>query len=191
MMNIFHSVFQNKILDLEKSNERYWNIPREVAQVLYFLIRSSGFQRILEIGTSNGYSTIWMAQGLKDNNLGKIFTIESNPERFQLAKQNILSFELNSFVNQILGHAPEIFAVNSDIREGNFDLLFLDATKKQYKDILNECYPLIKKGGLIIADNILSHQLALKDFVDNMQGDERFKSDILKIGDGLLIAVKN
>ncbi len=191
MMNIFSRELEDKILSLEKTNKHYWNIPREVAQMLYLFIRLSGCQRVLEIGTSNGYSTIWMAQALKDNKIGYLWTVESNITRFKLAEKNFLTFDLNQIITQVFGHAPEIFDINSNIREGNFDLLFLDATKKQYQDILNQCYPFIKKGGLVIADNIQSHQFALENFVINMQSDERFDSDILKIGDGLLIAVKN
>lgn len=194
-MQIFSKKVNRLLVDLEKSSGQFWNIPREVAQMLYFLVRIKQPEKIMEIGTSNGYSAIWMAKALADNERdfgvkGKLYTIESHQERFELAGKNLLEAELSSWVSQILGHAPEVFTNSPEISEGQFDLLFFDATKKQHLDFLKGGMPLLKEGGLIVADNVLSHWEEMQHFVRHADQLDELNGDLMRIGDGVYLGVK-
>jgi len=188
-MKIFSEKVNRLLLDLEKSSEEFWNIPREVAQLLYFLARAKCAKKILEIGTSNGYSSIWLAEAAKVNS-GVLITVESHVGRFEMAKRNILEAGLENEVKQILGHAPEVFSSTAEILEGGFDLVFMDATKAQHVEYLKVIFGLLKPGALIVADNVLSHVEKMQSFVDLINQMPELTGEVLKIGDGVLIACK-
>ncbi len=173
--------------ELENSRDSYWNITPEVGQFLNKLIIDNSFKNIIEIGTSTGYSGIWIAEALSQLNddSAKLTTIESHKERFELAKQNFASSTLSKFINQILGHAPEAIPVKQ-----NYDLAFLDATKYEHLSYFQKLKDQINLNGYIIADNILSHKEQLKDFVKTIQKEKYWSSKILDIGTGLLISQK-
>lgn len=178
---------------LEFTEKTYWNIPREVGEFLYKLLVSNGALKILEIGTSNGYSGIWLASAIKaslgSQSKGCLVTIESHGERFLLAQQNFLRARLVDYIKQIKGHAPEVFD-NDDIKSGCFDALFFDATKKQHVEFFNRGVPLLKEGGLLIADNILSHWDSMEAFVKTVEASNLFDGEVLKIGQGVYVGIK-
>ena len=178
---------------LEVTEKIYWNIPREVGEFLYKLLVSNGAVKVLEIGTSNGYSGIWLASAIKNNSNsrsgGFLVTIESHGERYLLAQQNFLKAHLVEYIKQVKGHAPEVFE-NDDIKSGSFDALFFDATKKQHVDFFNRGVPLLKEGGLLIADNILSHWDSMEAFVKTVESSNLFDGEVLKIGQGVYVGIK-
>lgn len=184
------------MVDLEKSSEQFWNIPREVGQILYFLVRGKRPKRILEIGTSSGYSGIWLAKALSDNAaefgaMGELVTVESHAERFVLAGQNFEKTQLNGFIKQVKGHAPEVFETEELIKSGRFDLMFLDATKKQHEEFLKQGLPLLSEGGMLVADNVLSHAEVMSGFLKFAEDSEDLSGgEVLAVGDGLFIAIK-
>ena len=194
-MSIFSKEVSELLAELEGKSDQYWNIPKEVAQMLYFFVRATKPKRILEIGTSNGYSGIWLAQALADNERdfgvsGCLYTVESHEERFALAGDNFAKAGVGGCVKQIKGHAPEIFGACSDIEEGEFDLLFFDATKKQHLEFLAKGLPLLKVGGVVMADNVLSHWDEMKHFVAYAEDVPGLSGDLLRVGDGVYVAVK-
>jgi len=192
-MQIFSKNVNSLLVDLEKSNGEFWNIPREVGQLLYFLVRSSEVSKILEIGTSNGYSGIWLAQALIDNKIpgSMLMTVESHKERYAMAEENFQKAEVDKVVRQVMGHAPEVFETDEGIKAGGFDLIFLDATKKQHLEFLKQGYQLLKPGGLIIADNVTSHWEVMQHFVDAAEAMPDLKGEVLAVGDGLYIGAKS
>jgi predicted O-methyltransferase YrrM len=174
------------IKNLQKTIDIYWNVGEQTGQFLNLLIKNFNYKKILEIGTSNGYSGIWIAESLSKNN-GHLCTIESHKkERFGLATANFKKSKLSKYITQILGHAPEAIPSSPKF----FDLILLDATKYEYRDYLKTIIPRTKKNSIIIADNVVSHKKELKEFIKNISTLKNFQSFKLNIGKGLLVAVR-
>jgi len=188
-------------LDLKRPN--YWNVPRSTGEFLYELVRILDARRILEIGTSNGYSGIFLASALKslgerrsaleDEGLGvvgKLFTVESHQERFEEARENFGRAGLSEYVWQVRGHAPEVLLEGGDegLRSEFFDLVFIDATKMEYESYLEAVLPVLRPGGLIVADNCLSHAEDLGEFFEYVR--EHMNGYLLPLDNGLLFISK-
>src|SRR3990167_5522411 len=147
---------QKLLRSLEKTRHLYWNIDRQTGQFLNLLIRERKFKTVLEIGTSNGYSALWLAEALTHNK-GRLYTIESHKvDRYQLALKNFGKSGLKN-IAPILGHAPQVIPKTPRI----FDMAFLDATKYETIDYFKAIEKRIKKGGLIVTDNANTHKKSL------------------------------
>ena len=181
---------RNVLLDLEslgRSGE-FWNVPRSTGVLLSSLVRLLGARNVLEIGTSNGYSGIFLASSLGAGG-GKLFTVESHKERFRMAAENFQRAGVVHCVEQIAGHAPEV--LEGRFPDGSFDMAFFDATKVEYSSYLESVTPLLRKGGLLVADNVLSHEKETRPFVLGIQKDTRFRSYLLDMDNGLLLCFKD
>lgn len=174
------------LVDMERHRKKYWNIPRETGAFLNTLIRAFKYKNVLEIGTSNGYSGIWLAEALSHTG-GKLYTIESHrQERFNLAKINFKKAKLGKWIKQIAGHAPEVILSFPKY----FDLVFLDATKYEYPSCLKAIKNRIRKGGIIIADNADTHAKELASYWKLIRKNKQFFSTKLLLGNGLFISVR-
>lgn len=172
--------------NLEKTREKFWNITPEVGAFLNSIIRERGYKSVIEIGTSNGYSGIWLAEALSYNN-GKLYTIESHKKlRYKLAQENFKKSGLEKHIVSILGHAPE----DIPSKPTTFDMAFFDATKKEHISYFEVLEKRIAKGGLIITDNILSHQKDFEEYVSLVKSKVEWSSQVLEIGTGLLLSFK-
>jgi len=171
---------------LQKTSKTFWNISPETGKFLYQLILDRKIKTALEIGTSNGYSGLYLASALKKTG-GHLTTIESHKERHDLATKNFQQAKLTQYITQILGHAPE------DLPRTNqkFDLLFFDATKYEHLSYLETLKPKLKNGSFIITDNILSHQKELASYTKALQADKSFLSHLLNIDSGLLFSFQS
>lgn len=188
---------QKILQDLEKTREEFWNITKETGQFIYHLIVERGYRQILEIGTSNGYSGLWIASALKEvaerasdeaSGAPKLYTIESHrKKRFYLAKENFEKSGLDEYIEQILGHAPEAIPKQPE----KFDLAFFDATKYEHILYLKALQERINPGGMIITDNINSHREALDEYIAHVKSLKGWTSEEINIGTGLLIAYKS
>lgn len=177
---------KNLLKELEKTQDKYWNISRETGQFLNLIIKDRNYKNILEIGTSNGYSGLWIAEALSFTK-GHLYTMESHKkERYFLAEKTFKKSHLSKYITQILGHAPEVIPN----RPKFFDMAFFDATKCEYIDYFNAIKSRIKKGGIIVADNILSHEKALKPFITAVSKNKNWISIKLNLKSGLLISIK-
>lgn len=181
---------KNKIFttlkSLQKTIDTYWNIGEHSGQFLNLLIKSINCKTALEIGTSNGYSGIWITEALAENN-GRLYTIESHKKkRFSLATTNFKKAGLTKNITQILGHAPEAIPYTPKF----FDLILMDATKYEYCEYLKALTSRTKKNSIIIADNVVSHQKELNSFIKKISASKNFKTFLLNIGKGLLIAIR-
>ena len=173
--------------ELEKSRKVFWNISSETGLFLNLFIKSRKYKTILEIGSSNAYSGIWIADALKDKK-GKLHSIESNKkQRYPAALKNIKKSGLSKYINLILGHAPE------DIPEQPkfFDMAFFDATKHEHLSYFEALKDRIKKGGCIITDNITSHEKQLEKYLKTVKSTALWKSYKIDVGTGLLISIKS
>ncbi len=178
---------KNILAELEKTSSLYWNISRPTAIFINSIIKEAKYKTILEVGTSTGYSGLWIAEALSQNN-GHLYTMESHAKgRFALGEETFAKSGLQKHITHILGHAPEAIPTTPK----KFDLVFLDATKEEYVDHFEALKSRIKKGGTIIADNLYSHSIPLKPFVEKINSTPDWKVYEIAIGTGLLIGVKN
>ncbi len=159
-------------------------------------------KRILELGTFTGYSALCLAEGLAKD--GELITIEHNDELEDGIRRNLALTPLGEKVKLIIGDAKEAMRRLGDEARGDeakgFDLVFIDADKKEYCDYLDLVLPLMRQGGWILADNTLwdghiiesaydkdKQTVALRAFNDKVAQDERLEKVILPLRDGLTI----
>ena len=156
-------------------------------------------QRILELGTFTAYSTLCLAEGLADD--GTLVTLEHNDELEDMILRNLALSPLGEKVQLVIGDAMQwLAAQSSDLL---YDLVFIDADKREYSAYLDAVLPLVRPGGWILADNTLwdghiieeaydkdKQTLALRAFNDKVAQDERLDKVILPLRDGLTIIRK-
>jgi len=137
------------------SAQRTRNVERETGRFLSLLARCVGARHVLEIGSSNGVSTIWLALGV-DEGEGTVIGTEVLPERVAEANANLAEAGLAEYGRVILGDARAAAAT----LDGPFDLVFIDAEKDDYVDHFLAVIDLVRPGGVIVADNVISHDLS-------------------------------
>jgi predicted O-methyltransferase YrrM len=167
------------------SGNTTWNIPPEVGEFLYSMVIEKNAQIVLEIGTSTGYSALWLVAGLLKTG-GHLYTVESHHERFTEAKKLFENTGITDTVTQIAGHAPEILTTIPT----PIDLAFLDATKYEHIEYVKAVENNISPDGVIITDNIDSHRDSLIDYLDYMKDNPYFENTYYPIGTGLLVSRK-
>ena len=159
-------------------------------------------RRILELGTFTGYSALCLAEGLAED--GQLITIEHNDELEDTIRRNLSRSPLCERIDLRIGDCKEILSRQpSAISSQLFDLVFIDADKREYCEYLDMVYPLVPMGGFILADNTLwdghiidpaydkdKQTLGLRAFNDKLSADPRFEQVILPIRDGLTIIRK-
>lgn len=168
-------------------------------RLLSFLSRLIQPERVLELGTFAGYSALCLAEGLKPG--GKVVTIEKNDELEDFIRENLALSELGEQVELHIGETGKVIPTLP--REELFDLVFVDADKREYVNDYELLFPLVRPGGIILADNTLwdghiidpeydhdKQTLGLRAFNDHIQQDERVENVILPIRDGLTIIRK-
>lgn len=185
-----------KIEELEKTRKDFWNIPHESANFINMLIKTKNMKNVLEIGTSNGYSAIWICDALS-NTGGHLVSLEFWQKRIDLAEENLKYCNLFDFITIKLGSAldniknlnPSDFNLNENTSL-EFDMVFIDANKKEYIKYFELVHPLVKKGGIILADNVTSHQASTKEYVDAITHHLDYQTQLLPFDGGLLMSVK-
>ncbi len=176
----------NKILKkLEELNQQggQWNISRDTGLFLSKLVLKNKPEVIVEVGASNGYSTIWLAQAAKEVG-AKLITYEFVPEKVRDLVSNLQKTGLIKYVEIIPDDA------NKRLGELNekVDFVFLDGRKNEYLQQLKLLEPKLKPGAIIIADNAISHKHAMSDYLYYVNHDEKYKSELKDIGTGLQIS---
>lgn len=173
--------------ELEKTQHEFWNISHQTAEFISMLIKISGVKNILEIGTSNGYSTLWIADALKNANKdGHLTTIEFYEKRQCIAKENAEKCGLSKYITFRQGRALEIIE-NLDFAP---DMVFIDANKSEYIQYFNLLKDKLPQGAIILADNVVSHATKVADFLNEIKNDTRYQSQVLDLPAGLLMALK-
>jgi predicted O-methyltransferase YrrM len=165
--------------------KRMLNITRDTGRLLWILVGAIGARRILEVGTSNAFSTIWLADAARATG-GRVTTLELNPDKIALARTNLASAGLADTVDIIAGPAADTLAR----LPGPFDLAFLDADRPSYLTYLELVVPKLRPGGLLIADNVTSHAGELQEYLARVKSHPRLVSVTVPIGNGEEIAVK-
>ena len=137
------------------SARRTRNVDRETGRWLALLVRATGAREILEIGSSNAVSTIWLAMAARETG-GRVTGTEILPERAVSANRNLAAAGLDDVARVLPGDARETAAT----LPGPFDLVFIDAEKDDYVDHVRTVIDRVRPGGLILADNVVSHDLS-------------------------------
>jgi predicted O-methyltransferase YrrM len=164
--------------------QRLRQIPPESGKIISLLVASAPEGEILEIGTSAGYSTLWII--LACRYLGrKVRTFEILPEKIKLAEETFSQTNVESYVELIHGDARDYL---KDIK--NVSFCFLDVEKEYYDDCYSLIVPNLVKGGFLVADNVISHKEELQPFLDRVFADIKVDTCILPIGKGLLLSRK-
>ncbi|RPA67771.1 methyltransferase domain-containing protein [Cyclobacteriaceae bacterium YHN15] len=157
-------------------NRRQWrdlNIPYEDGKVLFDLIVSNNYQSALEIGTSTGHSTVWIAWALSKTG-GKVITLEIDEKRQKEAIINIQKLGLSAYVDFRLGDAHQM------VKElkGPFDFVFSDADKNWYVQYFKDIHPKLKKGGRFTAHNVLMYSGGIRDFMEYINNHPEYQTSV-------------
>ena len=185
------------------------HVQGRVLSMISHMIRP---KRILELGTFTGYSALCLAEGLAEG--GKLVTIEHNDELEDTIRRNLAKSPLGEKIELLIGDAKDILQAKPVLQQSGltakrsyseavFDLVFIDADKREYCAYLDLVYPLVPVGGFILADNTLwdghiidpaydkdKQTLGLRAFNDRLAADERFEQVIVPLRDGLTIIRK-
>jgi predicted O-methyltransferase YrrM len=161
------------------------NLEPASAELISILVRASGVTGGIEVGTSNAYSTIWLAWSLATAG-GRLVSIDRNPDKHILARDNLRRANLLDRVDLRTGDAAEI------VRElaGPFDLVFLDADRRQFPEILGLLMSKLAAKALIIADNVLSHPEEIAGYMKFLSSLSEFQHATVPVGKGLSIAYR-
>lgn len=165
---------------------RWRSIEPESAELLAMLVLAKQAKRILEIGTSGGYSTLWLAAAAEQTG-GHLTSLEIEEARRQTALGHIEANGLTDRTTLLCADAADFLQKHAD----PYDFILLDAERPAYPAYwphLIQC--LSEKGALLVVDNVVSHAGQVQEFIALVQADERFESTILPIGAGLLLVVR-
>lgn len=175
------------------------HVQGRVLSMISHMIRP---KHILELGTFTGYSALCLAEGLAEG--GELTTIEHNDELEETIRRNLERSPLGERIRLIIGDAAEVISrPMSDVSSRMYDLVFIDADKREYCTYIDAVYPLVPVGGFILADNTLwdghiidpaydkdKQTLGLRAFNEKIKEDDRFEQVILPLRDGLTIIRK-
>jgi predicted O-methyltransferase YrrM len=164
---------------------RMLNITPDTGRLLWIMIRTGGASRILEVGTSNAFSTIWLADAARETG-GRVTTLEMNPNKIALATENLTKAGLADRVEIVQGAAA------TTLRDlpGPFDFVFLDADRPSYLTYLELVVPKLVPGGLLVADNVVSHASELQDYLARVKAHPALFSVTVPVGNGEEISFK-
>ena len=175
MTKYFDETTENILAGLEETQKQFWNISRVTAEFLYTLIRAEKAKNVIEVGTSNGYSGIWLGNAVKSIG-GHLTTIEFWDKRL-----DIVITTLKGSALELLEDLPEDFVIN---------LAFVDANKSEYIKYYEIIDKHLKVGGIIACDNVLSHEAKCKPFIDAINANPNYENVILPLPAGLSLARK-
>ena len=183
-MKLLNDIYKDRlrIFKQQKKNiNKLWNINEQTAQLLYILIKTKQPKNILEIGTSNGYSTFWIS--LAAEQFGAIIdTIEVDKPRFKLAQKNLTGR------NNIIFHFGKAEHIIPELNK-KYDFVFIDANKVDYINYIKLIIKKLNDKAIIVANNVISHKESLQEYLDYINSNSAFESMILDIDSGLEISV--
>ena len=164
--------------------KRLRQIPPDTGRFLALMAANGGNGRYLEIGTSAGYSTMWLALACRETGR-TLTTFEVLPEKIALAQATFEQAGITDIVTLIHGDARDYLAKMEDVA-----FCFLDAEKEVYEDCYDLLIPRLVPGGILIADNATSHEQALRPFIERVLEDSRVDALVVPMGKGELLVRK-
>jgi len=179
-------------LEAEDADERAQNVPRErrarqvartTGQFLFAFVAPQADCEVLELGGSRGYSTLWLAAGVRYLG-GRVLSLEADPAKVEAWRANVEEAGLDDVAELLPGDAFETLPQIDDV----FDLVFLDAEKEQYEALFELARPKLEPGAVVIADNVLSHEDVLGAYSRARQADPALESVTVPLDRGLEIS---
>ena len=165
---------------------RMLNITRDTGELLAVLVRATAARRVLEIGTSNGYSTLWLASAARAIG-GAVTTVELSEYKIGLATANFARSGLARYISLLHEDAGRVLQRSAD---GAFDLVFLDSERPEYPGWWPDLKRVLRPGGLLVVDNATSHRAEMAPFVALVTADVSFVTSLVPVGNGEFLAVK-
>jgi len=176
-------------------DDRMLAITEDTGQFYNLFLKAIRAKRILEVGTSVGYSTIWFADAVLENG-GKIITIEQNPSKISRAKANFKEAKVENIIENLQGQAIQILKhLSNEIKteQEKFDFVFLDADKEMNIEYFDLILPMVKIGGIIATDNILYPEKfipIMEKFVNHIKTKPNIQTFTLDLGNGEQLTIK-
>ena len=162
------------------------NITRDTGEFLSVMVRATVARRVLEIGTSNGYSTLWLGKAAREIG-GSVTTVEFADYKVRLASSNFERSGLSPFINLVQDDAGRLL---QKADASAYDLIFLDSERTQYPGWWFHLRRVLRSGGLLIVDNATSHVQQMAPFVALVEADSAFTTCLVPMGNGEFLAVK-
>jgi len=180
-------------LEREDAAEREQGLPsavraravaRTTGQLLFALVSGQPDCEVLEIGGSRGYSSIWLAAGVRELG-GRVVSLEHDPAKIEAWRRNVADAGLEEWAELVAGDALETLPRIEDV----FDVVFIDAEKDDYERLFGLARGLLEPGGLVVADNVLSHPDPLAHYSAARQADPTLSSVTVPLDRGLEVSV--
>jgi predicted O-methyltransferase YrrM len=162
------------------------NITRDTGELLSVLVQATNARRVLEIGTSNGYSTLWLAQATQKMG-GHVTTVELSEFKLEMAAMNFERSGIANVISSLQGDAGGLLETMPDVC---FDLIFLDSKRSDYFQWWPNIKRVLTKGGLLVVDNAISHADEMDDFVTLVKADPEFTTCTVPVGKGEFLATR-
>jgi predicted O-methyltransferase YrrM/mRNA-degrading endonuclease toxin of MazEF toxin-antitoxin module len=163
-----------------------WNISPETGKYLFDLVVKHKPTRILELGTSTGYSTLWLGAAAQSYG-GTIDTVDYYDRKIEIAKKYIQKAGLD---NMVTVHHTRIATFLESVKSEEYSFVFLDADKNNYHNYLPELLRVMKQGSLLVVDNAINYRDRMKEFVMICESSNNLKVELLEVGSGLLFVSK-
>ena len=165
---------------------RMLNITRDTGEFLSVLVRGTLARRVLEVGTSNGYSTLWLAEAARAIG-GAITTVELSEYKLGLASVNFERSGLAPFITLIHDDAGRLLQCSA---QGAFDFIFLDSERPEYPGWWPQIRRVLRPGGMLVVDTAISHAAEMAPFLALVKADGLFATSLVPVGKGEFVAVK-
>ena len=188
--------YENSHRDETPSEKRLNCISKNIGMFYNIMLKSINAKNILEIGMSVGYSGLWFADavGSKYNIGGKIITIDREKFKIDSARRNFEDAGTDSLIKIREGEARKILhEIKEEFGEDYFDFIFIDADKESYIDYFDLCLPLVRKGGIVAADNILLPERfneMMADYLSHVRSNPNVQSVTVPIDNGEEVTIK-
>jgi caffeoyl-CoA O-methyltransferase len=179
-----------RLLDgMDARGYQFWSVPRKDAEFLHLLVKATRARNVLELGTSQGNSAVWMGLALEETG-GRLTTIEIDRERYDLARRHVSDAGLSQRVTLIKGDAHGEVAK----LQGPFDFVFLDADKEGQVEYFNKLYPKkLVPGGILVVHNAIRQASSMKDYLEMIRKHPDFDTVTLSVtmDDGFCLSYRH
>ena len=166
--------------------DRHRHLEPEAAQFLASLVMIKHPKQVLEIGTSTGFSTLWLAYALRQHSDACFISLDIDEQRSQIAKEHLQAVGLDALVELQVQDALVFLQQNHQ----PFDMIFLDAERQYYATYTKYLHQSLSMGSVLIVDNVISHSAQVETFLAAFKTDSRYLCHTVDIGAGLFLAVR-
>jgi predicted O-methyltransferase YrrM len=175
--------------DAEKTDrlERLRNVEPDTARLLAVLVRAVGARRLLELGTSNGYSTLWLADAARSIG-GEVLSVDIDPTRTTQAREHLARVHLEEYVELRTEDAALTLSGSAD---ASWEMIFLDAERPAYTGYWPDLIRVLAPGGLLVVDNVLSHSGEVRELRELVSNHPGVTEAVVPTGAGALLVVND